>query len=426
MILFIIVLLAIGIISIKTENTIANPITILYTIWGIILYNSYLQFYTLYSTSQIYYKYISVGLISFGLVYFLLRIFFKKKYFVIKSNKGNSNCKYRLKKNLCLVLSIICVLVLVIRLMQNREILFRYGYNLASVQKVLQETETEKSGIFNAISFLLINPLFLALTVSLSVNYILGDKDRKLLIILILMTILRVITTGGRQAFIQLFFIILVCMSFRKNNVEKNKIKIKNNLRNIAIFSTGIIVLLLLTLSRTQSIVKTIYLDFAMQPYMFENWGNYIDDNSLCGYGVTFMIGFIYPIFYIVKNIFGINMPVLIENIYLTTMKPIEEWIYIGKTLKANAYVSIFWYFYLDGGLLAIIIEMIIISFISFNRFQKAKSNSNLRNVSLYIMIALSIFYSFGDFEFAKPNFAIAYIFLGLIIFEKVKVENEN
>lgn len=410
--------IALGIMGIKTEKIKLNPITIFSFLWGIIIFFSNMRLYTLYETDIEIYKYIILGVISFVCGYYSFKIILKNKVLVISKNKTT----YKIRKKMCYMLLILCLLFIAKNIIVNRKILFKDGYNLASVQTAQQENDLSSTGLENAISFLIVNPMYISLNVAIIANFLLGDKDFKLFLCLIVLNIGRIITSGGRQSFIQFFFILLIIMSFSQHckNLEKKIVKKIKGKKTSVIF-IGVIVLIVLSLSRSSNIIKTIYLDFAMQPYMFEYWAKTLDPTNSIAYGLSSTMGFIYPVLYICKNFLRIfsEIPEFFSSIYNMNMLPIEKWIYIGHTLKANAYVSIFWYLYYDGRLIGILIGMFILGMISNNIYTIAIKRNDMKNVSLYVMIAIMLFYSFGDMEFSKTNFAIAFIYIITIMFKR-------
>ena len=421
-----IVFIFLGIIYTKKEKNVLNPITILFLLWSVIVIFSKMQLYTLYETSSYIYYYIYFGLTSFLIGYCFFRFITKNKGLRLKNIKTNLNSKEYLifKKNLCYLFIIFCIAFIGIKFVKNIPKLFEYGVNLASVQKVLQEDNTNTNGnILNAISFIIINPLSLTLTVIISVEYMIGKKDKKLFLLVIILNLLRVLSTGGRQAFIQIFIILMVANSFNSNFkvVKESVSKISKKKKAIIIIILSIFVLLILSLSRTSNVIKTIYLDFAMQPYMFEKWSKIIEEENLHAYGLSSISGFIYPILYLMKNLMKIfnEIPEFFNSIYNMNLFTMEKWVAIGDTLIANAYVSVFWHLYYDFRLLGIIIGMFIMGVISYNSFIKAKIETNTKSVSKYAMIVLLLFYTFGDMEFSKVYFALAYIYIPLFFMKK-------
>lgn len=414
-----------GIIGIKNEKTKSNPITIFSFLWGIIIFLSNMKLYTLYEANIETYKYMMFGVISFFVGYYFFRIILNNKVLVIDKKIK----EYKIRKKLCYILLVLCFAFIVKNISINRDVLFRDGYNLASVQTAQQENDLSSTGIENAISFLIVNPMYISLNIVIIADFLLGDKDLRLFLCLICLNLGRTITSGGRQAFIQFFLILLVMMSFSQTYkiVEKKIIeKLKKKKTNRVIILVGIVVLVLLSLSRSSNIVKTIYLDFAMQPYMFEYWMNTVNEMNNNAFGLSSTMGFIYPILYVLKNFLHIfsDIPEFFAVIYDTNMFTIEKWIDIGYTLKANAYVSIFWYLYYDWNLFGIIFGMFFLGIISNNIYTIAQKRTNIKNVSRYAMIALMLFYSFGDMEFSKTNFAIAYIYIITIMLKRKNERN--
>lgn len=407
-----------GILGIKTEKIKFNPITIFSFLWGIIIFLSNIKLYTLYEANVETYKCIMIGVFSFVLGYYFFKIILNNKVIVIEKSIKN----YQIRKKICYFMLVLCLVFIIKNIIVYKDVLFKDGYNLASVQTAQQKNDLSSAGIENAISFLIVNPMYISLNIVIIANLILGDKDLKLFFSLIILNLGRIITSGGRQAFIQFFLILLVIISFSqsyKNIGSKISKKLKGKKKSIILI--GVIVLIILSLSRSSNIFKTIYLDFAMQPYMFEYWMKMVDKTNSTAYGLSSMMGFIYPILYILKNFLHIfpEIPEFFSEIYSMNMLTIEKWINIGLVLKANAYVSIFWYLYYDGRVMGIFLGMFIIGMISNNIYTLSIRKTNMKIVSMYAMIALMLFYSFGDMEFSKTNFAMAFVYIITIMFKR-------
>lgn len=421
--------IVLGFVGYFTEKKVFNPVSVILFMWGIIVYLSSLQLYTLYEASEEIYMYIFIGLVAFTIGYYIVRFILKNgriRFIFGKSNNAN-NIIPTLNYKIVYILFSICLIYIFYRISRYGAIIVSSGFNLSAIGSIISEVDLSEPGIINAISFLVVAPLYLPLTIVFSVDFWSGKRDKKLLIFTIIMTLGRIIIYGGRQPIIQLFvaMIISFTFSFRKyrDDMKKSVSRIKNKTGLVITIIAAIISFGYLTGTKTNAPLKTIYLDFAMQPYMFEYWSNSIDNEY--AYGFASLFGFIHPILYVFKNLFGIfsEIPYFFSNIFDTIQETFSTWISIGTKLIANAYTSSFWYLYYDGRELGIFIGMFIWGIASFIYFIKAKKDGTLLNVANYTMILIGLIYTFTDMEFYKASYVLGFFYLNMILYKKKKLK---
>ena len=431
----IVICLFFALIAMKSERKIVNPITIFCSLWGIINLLSAFKLYTLYEVKMKTYNLIFIGIIFYIIGYYMWKFFSKNKVVYVRLKKD----KYKIYKNiyvlrykLMYILGVICILFLIKDIISLGIGVLTNGFNLKEIQRLVRESSISKSNIENAISFLIINPFYTAISVIAAIDFWLGKRDKKLMLITILILVLKVLATGGREPFIKFFFYMIVGYVFTSNRqisikeLNIKNIKKKNKIIFCCIIIGLIIALLILSISRAgENLVKTIYLDFAMQPNMLEHWSNVVDSQKLYGYGFASLNGFFYPILYFAKNLLRIfsNIPNFYLEIYNLIMATDSQWIQIGTEIFANAYVSVFWFLYYDARKFGIAIGMLVYGIISCWSYSFAIKKTTVKSVSIYAMIVVGIFYSFGRMEFATQNYSLAFLFIYFIAYKKNKIK---
>lgn len=431
----IIICICFSIIGIRTEKRILNPITVFCMLWGIIIFLSNLRLYTLYEADIYIYTLILLGIIFYILGYYVWKIASRNKAisFKIKSTFNNlDNYGYKLRYKLVYVLCIICILFLIKDIISLGVSAFSQGINLKEIQRVVRATVKNRSNIENAISFLVVNPFYTALCPITAIDFWIGKRDKKLLLLTITILLAKMLSTGGREPFIKFFFCMIVGYTFfsKRNNEEKDS-RIKNKIRKnrrlfcFILFLT-VVTLGILSFSRSgQNMIKTIYLDFAMQPNMLEYWAHEVDIRNLYGYGFASMNGFFYSILYCLKNLMILpDIPELYSQIYSVTMATDSQWVKIGSEISANAYVSVFWFLYYDAREIGIIIGMFLYGIIARWSYSFAMHRKSTKSICIYSIILVGIFYTFGRMEFTTTNYSLAFLFIYFIAYKKhIKVE---
>ncbi len=412
-----------------SERKVLNPISIINLMWGVILFFSSLKLYTLYQVRSEVYCWIFIGLIAYSIGYYLFKIFLKdgKLKFRIRSGKCIDNGKKIANYRRVYILYFICIVYIFYRMSRYGTAIISAGVNLSVISDVVKNSKISDKGIINAINFLIVSPLYLPLTIFFAVDFWMGKRDKKVLLLAVIMTIGRIIIYGGRHPVIQLFIAMVIALTFSCSKYQTlfyKKVKTFGRKRSLLpTIIIGIVVFGYLTFTKTTAVVKTIYLDFAMQPYMFQYWADNLGKKY--AYGFASLFGFIHPILYIAKNLFRLfnDMPNFFSAIYNNIQDTFNVWIPIGENLRANAYTSSFWYLYYDGREFGIILGMFIWGILSYVFFSKAKRWTSSANVANYVMMAEAIIYTFTDMEFYKASYVLGFIYLNFLIFRKISPE---
>ena len=379
---------------------------------------------------------------SFLIGYFFNKIFLGRINFCL--DKGDFSDKHNIKYKtipryrllyLLGILSLLFTLYTFINTVRQAGTL-----HLGIIQTMLQEGEivSNNNGIMNAIELLIISPIRFVLPAITAVDFWFGKRDIKLLVVTICLILLTVLSSANRTSFL-LFFVWLIVVAqiyLYHNKRKKNRIcnsmpsyglaKIRKRTRIIAVIT--IMAFLILTLSRGVSrIYRQLYLYFAMPPKMFEIWADKIELNNVYGYGTASLLGFLYPIFYVVKNLLGIDTPQLIQSIYDWIMLTDSIWVWPGKNITANAYVSIFWFLYLDYREIGIIIGMFAFGFILSRIFMHAiKSTYSEKQICVYCCMFYAVLFSYVRMQFSQMRFALGLIFVLLFVYRKVPITNKE
>ena len=198
--------------------------------------------------------------------------------------------------------------------------------------------------------------------------------------------------------------------------------KIRRNRKNLKIgVFLLVIILIIASLSRSVSSLTTVtYYYFSMQPYMQEVWSQIVDEAHLIGYGVGSFNGFIFPFLYLFKNILGIPFSTHFNQIYNMILATDSQWQIISSYhTRANAYVGTFWYFYLDGRVIGVILLSFLYGVMGGRLYSKAKRHTNVRSVCVYSFYMQSIILSFSGFAFSSMFYGIAFLFIIFVAYKK-------
>lgn len=422
------------------KKIILNPITVFCGIWMVILFLSTLGYYTMDVASENTFMIMTFGIVFYIIGYYVNKLLLNKWHIALNGKTRISidkNCKAVPRYNLLYFLLILCILF---SLFNFVNVVRQVGiFSLGMVQTLLQsgDYDSNYNAIMGALSVLIVAPVSFAIPAITAVDFWYGKRDRKLLGLTIVLLVVRMLSSANRTGFILFFvYLIVTAIIYLYHHKRRNLIndstkpsmarKIRKYIFGLAIF--GSLAFILMTMSRGSKLFKNIYLDLAMPPRMFEIWAETIEKNDVHGYGIGSFLGFVYPIFYFLKNLLRLGkLPDIVQAMFDWTLLTDSSWVWPGRNIKANAYVSLFWFFYLDGRFLGVLIGSFIFGMIASRSFTNVVSREHsARQVATYCLIFYSILYSFVRFQFTLYKFALAVVFVMFFAYRMVPKNGES
>jgi O-antigen ligase len=118
---------------------------------------------------------------------------------------------------------------------------------------------------------------------------------------------------------------------------------------------------------------------------------------------------------YVLSFLNRLGLPVANFSSYVQSLLYVENRIAIGPTSSMNAFVSQFYYMYVDGGVMGVVIGMMIYGIVSHNLYKKAKNLTSARGMALYFLIVETIVTSMVRFQFTNIAFAMSVFYILLV-----------
>ncbi|WP_242984802.1 MULTISPECIES: O-antigen polymerase [Clostridium] len=407
-------------------KTLLNPIIIFYSVWVLVIGLHSLHLYGLYSASQQIYNYMFIGLLFFALGYFFICVF-KSRYKIIFFTKYKKKELYTLRYHLMYILASICILFFLRNFIISIALLLN-GNGIDTIRTMAQDKNSilhSDSSINNFIYNFIVLPSATAIEVIAVVDFWFGKKNKLLFLINIIIIIMRVISDGGRTPLFNFVLYMIGSYLFLRENTKKeseninfNKKKQKNKIKRYMFI--GVIFLAGLTFLRSGALaLRHLYFYFAMSPYLFDHWANVVDEMGITSYGTASMNGYIFSIFYLIKNCLITSYPDFIKNVYDLLAQTDSSWPIIAEGgIAANAYVSAFWFFYLDGRVIGIIIGMFLYGCLVTSIYLSTKRSKSIKMLSLYLIMSQGLFFSFIRFPFSKIYYSLAILVILLIAYK--------
>lgn len=403
----------------KKNKFILNPLTIFSAIWLVVVLCAFTHG-KLNRPQVETIQMLIIGTLALGagniIAHYSHRRTYKFKNIIITGDGS----KYALRYNLICILCIICILayfynlVLLIKMVGSG--------NLGLLKLYLQSNENGRSSWLNAFYFLLVDPLSVAIPICAIADFIFGEKNRKLLILAITLTIVKTVANTTRST-LGIFIVYFVIGSLMFMKINGYDVRLKNffRKRRKQIFVScflAVIAFVYMTIARGSDVLDNLWTDFALPTSLFEYWKKVVDDQNIYGYGLASLNGFIYPIFYFFKNIFKIPIPEYVETIHALA-NDTESFVWASNTVTANAYVSIYWYFYLDYRLIGIIVGLFLVGYFSEKYYRDTMFYKSAKNFAVYCFFIHMLIFSIVRMPFTIVSSALGYVFVTAVLYKR-------
>lgn len=409
--------------SIKKERNVANPLTLFSFVWTLVFLFSSMQLYTLDLADYQTYFFLLLGTIFFILGCVIAKNVKVKRWTLGKTAKE----KEHLLKTTLLRYKVVYFLLAICVVYYLVSFFFVFShldvYNLGNVQSALQEENIvfKNSKIMSAFALLVIFPLTTAAPAIAAADMWYGKKDKFLMIEICCLLLFRTLSSANRSGLIILFVYLIVLGLLKRSLMDKNERGAKKSKKIVTrAFVVGVVIFSVLTISRGAEIFRNIYCNFGMPPMMFEMWQSDVDARNWIGYGTASLNGFLNSFFYVLKNAFFVDIvPDVVKKMYDIIVLTDVEWKYIGSRLRANAYVSMFWFFYLDFRLIGVILGSVLYGFFVTFIYEKLKKKPSSKIACVYCLVIYGVMFSFVRFQFAVGAYSLALMYIVFLCYRK-------
>jgi len=169
-------------------------------------------------------------------------------------------------------------------------------------------------------------------------------------------------------------------------------------------------------------VIRHFYYYGSIPPVMLDIWSKVVDERGVVGFGLASLNGFLSPFLYAFKILLGTEgLPFywgkIVELIYETD----SVWVQTSSLSPSNAYVSLFWFFYLDGRIFGVIVGMFLYGFFSRRVFQRHNQREGQYNLCVLLLWIQGLLFSGVRFQFAVMPYALAFIYIGLLFGDRKK-----
>ncbi|HEY8890104.1 MAG TPA: O-antigen polymerase [Clostridium sp.] len=398
-------------------HTFYNPGFLFCAFWTIIIGLGSLRLYGEIEASNHVYFIFLVGIICYAFGAILIG----EKTIKIRKN-GNAKSSYILNRNdlqekLFSVLAIISIVLCTRNLIKALPQLM----SGASLGELRASYWTVGEGVIsNAKDYFIqnvINETLITTLIPIGVIEFVKNKKKKFpLFVSIYLLLSQWIINGGRIKFVDfiLYFSISMMLMSKKIHVTKKQKKV------FAVIIIAVISTLVYTTNQRQGhqgFWYALYNDYTCSIPLMEITTKLAENSGDITYGIIGLRGFIEPITTVLQSIGHIDS---IPQ-FLTLAKYTNVFFSIGDGQRNNAYVSSFFYFYLDWRMLGVIFGNLIYGVLSQNAYNLAKRRTDSCSMAIYLLFVSTIFTSNIRFNFSTPAYAYGVVLIYILYHFKLK-----
>ena len=406
--------------GIKSQKDLFNPIVLFFGLWGIITLLSSLHLFGLKEASNKAYIIILVGLLGFLSGFLLIQLLCKKTN--IKRFSLISNNVYEINYNVMYVLLLISIIYTSFRVYRTFSLLAE-GYGLFKVRLLsFEPINRSLIGLLDYYfrSYFIKGIVYICVIVA-AVDYFAGKKDKKLLIMTLILVLLSSISSGGRLTMYNFIIVFLFALIiFRKNSqIQRKYIYIIS-----VVFLSLIISMYVISIVRKKDfdLFRTLYVYFASCIPFMEYHVDIVSKTGEYVYGMGFFSGIIKPILLFLSKVGILDRPDKF-NLFNELIADLQNVINLGD-VRYNAFVTLFYYFYFDFGHLGVLLGSLMYGAMSGFSYLSVKKKLNYLNVAIYLLIVQGMFTSMIRWAFSVPAYVFAFGYL-LFAFKKTKHRNQ-
>ena len=433
-ILVIVMLLALDMLLFEIYKKIYNPSILFTSFWIVILTAGHFRLLGEDVTSTYTYIIIFIGILSFAVGGFWVgrinKVNFKFGIYSTCCEKGKQY-ECQLRKGIIIAIFGFAILYSTYNLLKLAPLL-RSGYSIGDIRQLYLTTGASDIINGSAFSYFIQNTVFLTCQTScviIGCTEYLVNKKWKLLIGAMYTVGVSGLTYGSRIIFVDIILYIvfgMIILSDKKRRKKKETIVRKLSKMQKVTIVFGIIsavaILVYITTMRQgkNSLWRALYSDYTCCIRLLDISVKQAIERGDITWGVLGIMGVIEPFVAILgSSLFGRLVP--LPEAFTVLAKYTNEFVNIGSGQMNNAYVSIFFYFFLDGRIPGLIIGMLIcgcFATLVYNRIATKEYDSI--DFGFFLLIICIIFRSMIRFQLAVPSCFWSFVVVYLAYRKKV------
>ena len=415
-IIYTITIATVVIVAVIKERNIYNPLTVFAGMWLITGFFSFMNLYSLYEVPDSIYLIVLMGVLLFATgcaVRTKVRIHARKISGLTSGSYNELNYRFLLPFYTFVLLFTVVLasraIPLVVAGLDMDVIRFNYR-NLESgiIIRTIPEKTIENYIIATAeFAGVALVPIVMMDKPSYKRNILLTE--------LMAFFFLHIFVTGARSFLFDVAFVLVLYVLI---NTDLSK-RISEAFRKLPKFAIGIVIFLcvfvvirvtVLRRGEVGVLTREIYGYFTMSFRLLDVHMDLMRANPDYTYGMTLLNGLLRLPLLLIRSFLGIPYPALFQKAY-DAIAANNNFYYIGSG-RANSFVTVFYYFFMDFGYFGIVIGSFLYGYLSQASYYSMKKHTDKRSMSIYLLIALGLFLSFVRFHFTASRYIYAFFVL--------------
>lgn len=363
---------------------------------------------------------ISTGIVAFSVGFCVFKFIIKEKRIVIGSfrllKENGESDKEQIRYNLVMILCISSIIVLFPEAVNSVKILASGG--------TFETLRTNYSNGYSALNIsilslyrnYIVKPFCYIIYPLCAIDFIKGERKRWLIACTFILAFLSTLYQGGRIQFVYLaiHFVLIFILAGYQIILPK---KMKRVLIGLVVLMIVTVVYITTSRGTSSTLSQTILLYVSGCVPLLDSHLNSLNFHPEYTYGLVSISGFLKPFFSLLGNV-GVPYPAFLTNIQ--HVFEVEKTISIGAFFHMNAYVSVFYYFFYDGGYIGNIIEMFLYGGLAWLIYRRVTS---IRGMLYYALFFQGLVFSMIRFQFTISHYCLAFI-MAYFLFEKMPYLN--
>lgn len=405
-----------GILFYKKYNSFVNSGTIFLFYWTFIIFMDSLKLYNLKNTSTKAYFLIFLGLIGFILGTLLSTNY---KFKITSNNYVKKTYTYVLNYRILLLLEIIIISFCIYRIGKIALFLSK-GHSWWEVRLMATSGEGgygsfKGTDLEQFIYEIIIAPVAYLIAPILVAEILIGKKKKNMIIINIMTIVLFSISTVSRSILsFLIIYLVFGTMLVNKNN--KKKISRRTKFKFVFLIILMVVIIYKVTMLRNSEsdLFKNIYAYIAGALPLLSLQLHNSNTSSIRTHGMMSLFGFLYP-FLLFLNYTGIFKYGETYNNVKYIKDSTEIFKSIGDGINMNAYTTLFYNFYIDFGLVGVIVGSLLFGMVTINSYKRFIKNRDPKRLVIYLILIQFILFSVARIYTIYPTRALSLVWVHLL-----------
>lgn len=405
----------------RKKRNLWNPASVFLFEWALVVYLASLQLYNLIDISTKAYIFVLIGVVSF----FIGSLFADN----LRSSKNRVGRVYEIDYARINIASIVIIVFSLFRILFIFKLLSG-GFSWWEIRLMSTSGEggigTLKGG--NVSIFIhdcIIAPLMYLIVPTLFAELLIGARNKKFIILSIIAMVCYSISTVSRSlwAFSILYILFIVLLYRGKYSLSK---KVKRMMK----YGFFIIILLCVIIYRI-TLMRNAEADILTNMYAYMTGCMplltlHLDEatSSIRTYGAMSLNGFLYPMFFVLNYLHILSYPdAFVDALFVKNS--LEVFMPLSPHITMNAYVTLFYYFYIDFGYFGIALGSFVFGYLCMKSYKYWKRNGDIRSLVIYLILMQFIVFSVARIYTSISTRALS-LFWIIFIFNMIYRNNKS